>query len=111
MTDEPNIVKLAAALQATLSPEYIEALTRAHEVFCVLCERVEKQYAAAHADYAKNKRGDYDMGEDEFMAHQNALEILQLQAFAELVGTVGTASSSNRLSRPPGPEDARKRRQ
>jgi hypothetical protein len=110
MSDELNIVKLAAALEGTLSPEYTEALSRAFETFCVLSDRVEKRYRAAHPDYDEAKRSG-DMEKVESLAHEETLWSLKLEAFAALLATVGTKNPNDRLRRPPGPQDTRARRQ
>jgi hypothetical protein len=88
MKDELNVVALAAEYKGGLSAEYVEALTRAFEVYCGICDRVERKYAESHPQ---------PDDEEEFGAWLDTVYGLKHDAFIELLLTVGV-ENPNRLS-------------
>ena len=86
MTDELDRVGLAA-YQSGLSQEYVEALTRAFEVYCARSERAEKAYVAKQGEPAT---------EEDMEPHVEAVAKLQVDAFLALMSTAGTANPKRR---------------
>jgi hypothetical protein len=82
-----DIVAMVSAFKGALSLEYIEALTRASEVYCALSERVEKAYMREQGEDVSRWPAEGRPESEEDIA---AVEKLQADAFIELVMTVRT---------------------
>ena len=90
-----DIVAMVSAYKAALGLEYIEALTRASEVYCVLSERVEKAYMREQGADISRWPAEGRPESDEDAA---AVQKLQTDAFIELLTAVGVSYPTNRLN-------------
>ena len=93
--DDIDIVTMAIAHKGALSLEYIEALTRAFEVYCALSERVEKAYMREQGEDISRWPAEGRPESEEDIA---AVQKLQMDAFIELLTSVGVSSPTNRLT-------------
>jgi hypothetical protein len=84
-----DIVAMVRAYKGALSLEYIEALTRASEVYCALSERVEKAYMRDQGEDISRWPAEGRPQTEEDIA---AVEKPQADAFIELVMTAGPKS-------------------